>query len=68
MKLSHVPIGSVRINSLVKKSNGITGTIIAVQKAFWEDDDNQIEILWSNNKSTLEYQYDYDEVEYVEKD
>lgn len=63
MKLSEIPLDTIKIGDTVKSNTGKIGTIVAVQKAFWEDDDNQIEILWSNNKSTLEYQYMYEDVE-----
>jgi hypothetical protein len=63
MKLSEIPLDIIKIGDTVKSNNGKVGTIVAIQKAFWEDDDNQIEILWSNNKSTLEYQYMYEDVE-----
>lgn len=63
MKLSEAPLTTIKINDIVKSTDGKSGKIIAIQKAFWDDDDNQIEILWSNNKVTLEYQYMYDEVE-----
>lgn len=63
MKLSEAPLTTIKIGDTVTANNGKTGKIIAIQKAFWEDDDNQIEILWSNNKSTLEYQYMYEDVE-----
>jgi hypothetical protein len=63
MKLSEIPLDTIKIGDTVKSNNGNSGTIVAVQKALWEDDDNQIEILWSNNKSTHEYQYMYEDVE-----
>lgn len=63
MKLSEAPLTTIKIGDIVTANNGKTGKIIAIQEAFWEDDDNQIEILWANNKVTNEYQYEYDEVE-----
>lgn len=63
MKLSEAPLTAIKIGDTVTANNGQTGKIIAIQKAFWGDDDNQIEILWANNKVTHENQYEYEEVE-----
>jgi preprotein translocase subunit YajC len=63
LKLSEAPLTTIKIGDTVKTSNGKIGKIISIQKALWDEDDNQIEILWANNVSTLEYHYMYNEVE-----
>jgi hypothetical protein len=63
MKLSEAPIEMVEIGTNVKNKYGHCGTIIAIQEALFDEDDNPIEILWANNKATLEPQYMYEDVE-----
>lgn len=68
MKLSEVPLDQIKVGDIVKNKWGHHGTIIAIQQALFDEDDNPIEILWANNKATLEPQYMYDEVEINAKD
>jgi hypothetical protein len=63
MKLSEAPIEMVEIGANLKNKYGHCGTIIAIQEALFDEDDNPIEILWANNKATLEPQYMYEDVE-----
>ena len=68
MKLSEAPLDQIKVGDTVKNKWGHHGTIIAIQQALFDEDDNPIEILWANNKATLEPQYMYDEVEINAKD
>lgn len=68
MKLSEAPIDQIKVGDIVKNKWGHCGTIIAIQQALFDEDDNPIEILWANNKATLEPQYTYEDVEINAKD
>ena len=63
MKLSEAPLDTIKVGTTVKHNSGKYGTIIAIQEALFDEDDNPIEILWANNKATLEPQYMYEDVE-----
>lgn len=68
MKLSEIPIDLIKVGDTVMNNKGHHGTIIAIQVALFDEDDNPIEILWANNKATLEPQYTYEDVEINAKD
>ena len=68
MKLSEIPLDLLRIGTTVKNKHGHYGVIVAIQQALFDEDDNPIEILWANNRATIEPQYMYDEVEVYDKD
>jgi preprotein translocase subunit YajC len=63
MKLSETPIDQIKVGDKVINKWGNCGKIIAIQEALFDEDDNPIEILWANNKATLEPQYMYEDVE-----